>query len=345
MQARGQSYGCCKASHLWACPIWSWLTSQLSCFISVSSPSSASFFSFQKVGAWSHVCSERAPWPTRLPLTFSLINKTTNWSFLILGTLVIKSLLRWNETLNFMSRRHEHISRRGRETGSISAMKYTTLFLSLTVCSAILCVIFETCRTSLLVLYSHIFPNIPEQREPQVPFNAFFPTTHTSPFGDSPFFTLLCRDDWLRISGKPVARSSCLPNIFSGVQSEEKLLTKTPRKRISYLCTPGGVHMRWGQDANVLMTMLLRKTCFNTQTSLTQWEMQKLPHAQCRWELVFIRACWRSLRQSLVWHGQRVQGRNSLHCHILHVSSPISQRQAFRLPHPACASSRQCSRH
>lgn len=151
MQAWGQSYGY-EASHLWACPIWSWLTSQLSCFISVNSPSPASSFSIQKVGDWSCVCSEEAPWPTRLPLTFSLINKTTNWSFLILGTLVIKSLLRWNETLSFMSRRHEHISRRWRKTGSISAIKYTTLFFSLTLCAAILCVVFETCRTSLIIL-------------------------------------------------------------------------------------------------------------------------------------------------------------------------------------------------
>lgn len=147
-----------------------------------------------------------------------------------------------------MSRRHEHISRRGRETGSISAIRYTALFLSLTLCAAILCVIFETCRTSLLVLYSHIFPNTPERREPQVSLNNaffFFPLHILPPFGDSPFFILLCRDDWLRVSGKPVARSSCLLNIVSGLQSEEKPLTETPRKRIFYLCTPAAVRMRY----------------------------------------------------------------------------------------------------
>lgn len=58
----------------------------------------------------------------------------------------------------------------------------------------------------------------------------------------------------------------------------------------------------------------------------------------------FIQIWSRSLRRSLAWHGQCVQARNSSHCHII-VSSPISQKQAFRLPHPACASSRQCSRH
>lgn len=132
-----------------------------------------------------------------------------------------------------MSRRHEHISRRGRETGSISAIKYTTLFLSLTLSAAILCVIFETCRTSLLPLYPHIFLNIRECRETQVALNnACFPLHILPPFGDSPFSTLLSRDDGLRVSGKPVARSSCLLNIFSGLQTKEKPLTQTPRKRI-----------------------------------------------------------------------------------------------------------------
>lgn len=112
-------------------------------------------------------------------------------------------------------------------------------------CAAILCVIFETCRTSFLVLHSHIFPNIPERREPQVSLNStFFPLHILPPFGDSPFFMLRCRHDWLWVSGKPVARSSCLLNVFSGLQSEEKPLTKPPRKRICYLCTPAAVHMR-----------------------------------------------------------------------------------------------------
>lgn len=145
-------------------------------------PLTASFFSFQKVGSWSCVSSEEAPWPTRLPLTFSLINKTTNWSFLILDTLVIKSLLRWNETLNFMSRHHEHVSWRGRDWQDFSHQIYNPL--SLTLCAAILCVIFETCRISFLVLYSHISPNIPEQLEPLVCFNNTFLLPRVlSPFG------------------------------------------------------------------------------------------------------------------------------------------------------------------
>ena len=90
-----------------------------------------------------------------------------------------------------------------------------------------------------------------------------------------------------------------------------------------------------------MIVLLLRKACFNTWASLTQWKMQKLHHAQCRGEPFFIPVCWRSLRQSLSQHGQRAQGRNSSRSRILLVSSAVSQRQAFRLPHPACASSRQ----
>lgn len=221
MQAQEQSYGCCETSYLWACPIWSWLTSQLSCFITVSPPFPASFFSLQKVGARSSVCSEEAPWPTRLSLTFSLINKTTNWSFLILGTLVIKSLLRWNETLNFMSRHHEHISRRGRETGSISAIKYTTLFRSLTLSAAILHFIFETCRTSLSVQYLCIFLNIRERRKSCI--QLFFPP-HSFPLSWlSPLNVAVNRDDWLRVPVQhPTGHGMHLHCMEQGIHGEKR---------------------------------------------------------------------------------------------------------------------------
>lgn len=176
----------------------------LSCHVSslLSPPFPASFFSLQKVGARSCVCSEEVPWPTRLPLTFSLINKTTNWSFLILGTLVIKSLLRWNETLNFMSRHHEHISRRGRETGSISAIKYTTLFRSLTLSATILHFIFETCRTPLSVQYLYIFLNIWERRKPYILYQLFFPPRSFPLCWLSPLYVAVNRDHWLRVPVK-----------------------------------------------------------------------------------------------------------------------------------------------
>lgn len=96
--------------------------------------------------------------------------------------------------------------------------------------------------------YIHIFSQILQNGENlKCPLTMlfFFPLHILPPFGDSPFFILLCRDDWLSVSGKPVARPICLLNIVSRLQSEEKPLTETPRKRIFYLCTPAAVRMRY----------------------------------------------------------------------------------------------------
>lgn len=89
-------------------------------------------------------------------------------------------------------------------------------------CSKPMCYIWNLSNILVVSIFTY-FPKYSRERE-NLKVGVFFPLCILLSLVTLPFYTLLYRDDWCLVSGKPVATSSCFPSIFSGLQSEEKSL-------------------------------------------------------------------------------------------------------------------------